>query len=164
MTLLERWLATPSEPRRFNGEPDLLLLVSEMLPTRLSEPRLLATPGTLSIALSSGVQRRLQPGCRAVSNVTAKKSPLLLLFNTTRMGLLLLFNTTRAHTPDPQAQESPLLLLLNTTRARAHTPDPQAREPLSQWTEVWPTRPMRTQDVLTPAVNRRSLGEERAPG
>ena len=72
---MERWLATPSEPRRFNGEPDLLLLVSEMLPTRLSEPRLLATPGTLSIALSSGVQRRQQPGCRADSNVTAKKSP-----------------------------------------------------------------------------------------
>ena len=27
--------------------------------------------------------------------------------------------------------------LFNTTRA--HTPDPQAQEPLSQWTEVWPT-------------------------
>ena len=61
------------------------------------------------------------------------------------------------------------LLLLNTTpraaRARARTsPDPQAREPLSLWTEVWPTQPVLTLDVLTPAVNRRSLGEERAPG
>ena len=33
-----------------------------------------------------------------------------------------------------------LLLLFNTTRA--HTPDPQAQEPLSQWTEVWPTQPV----------------------
>ena len=56
------------------------------------------------------------------------------------------------------------LLLLNTTRARAHTPDPQAQGPRSLWTEVWPTQPMLTLDVLTPAVNRRSLGEERAPG
>ena len=47
---------------------------------------------------------------------------------------------------------------------RAHTPDPQAQEPLSPWTEVWPTQPVLTLDVLTPAVNRRSLGEERAPG
>ena len=36
-----------------------------------------------------------------------------------------------------------LLLLFNTTRA--HTPDPQAQEPLSQWTEVWPTQPVLTQ-------------------
>ena len=33
-----------------------------------------------------------------------------------------------------------MLLLFNTTRA--HTPDPQAREPLSLWTEVWPTQPV----------------------
>ena len=52
-----------------------------------------------------------------------------------RYGLLLLFNTTRAHTPDPQAQE-----------------------PLSQWTEVWPTQPVRTQ-----AVNRHKVGEEETP-
>ena len=32
-----------------------------------------------------------------------------------------------------------LLLLFNTTRARAQPPDPQAREPLSLWTEAWPT-------------------------
>ena len=51
---------------------------------------------------------------------------------------------------------SPLLLLFNTTRA--HSPDPQAPEPLSQWTEVWPTRPVHTQ-----AVNRQNVGEEEAP-
>jgi len=28
---------------------------------------------------------------------------------------------------------------------RAHAPDPQAREPLSLWTEVWPTQPVLTQ-------------------
>ena len=49
-----------------------------------------------------------------------------------------------------------LLLLFNTTRA--HTPDPQAQEPLSQWTEVWPTQPVRTQ-----AVNRHKVGEEETP-
>ena len=49
-----------------------------------------------------------------------------------------------------------LLLLFNTTRA--HTPDPQAQEPLSQWTEVWPTQPVRTQ-----AVNRHDVGEEETP-
>jgi len=32
-----------------------------------------------------------------------------------------------------------LLLLFNTTRT---SPDPQAREPLSLWTEVWPTQPV----------------------
>jgi hypothetical protein len=37
----------------------------------------------------------------------------------------------------------PLLLLFNTTRAQP--PDPQAREPLSLWTEVWPTQPVLTQ-------------------
>jgi hypothetical protein len=43
----------------------------------------------------------------------------------------------------------------------AHTlRTPQAREPLSLWTEVWLTQPVLTQPelVLTPAVNRRSLG------
>ncbi len=42
---------------------------------------------------------------------------------------------------------------------RAHAPDPQAREPLSLWTEVWPTQPVltRTELVLTPAVNRQCL-------
>jgi len=34
------------------------------------------------------------------------------------------------------------LLLLNTTR---FAPGPQAREPLSLWTEVWPTQPVLTQ-------------------
>ena len=32
------------------------------------------------------------------------------------------------------------LLLPNTTRA--HTPDPQAQESQSPWTEVWPTQPV----------------------
>ena len=36
--------------------------------------------------------------------------------------------------------------------------DPQAQEPLSQWTEVWPTQPVRTQ-----AVNRHKVGEEETP-
>ena len=38
----------------------------------------------------------------------------------------------------------PRLLLLLPTQ-RAHAPDPQAREPLSLWTEVWPTQPVPTQ-------------------
>ena len=49
-----------------------------------------------------------------------------------------------------------LLLLSNTTRA--HTPDPQAQESLSQWTEVWPTQP-----VYTQAVNRQNVGDEETP-
>ena len=49
-----------------------------------------------------------------------------------------------------------VLLLFNTTRA--HTADPQAQESLSQWTEVWPTQPVKTQ-----AVNRQNVGEEETP-
>ena len=56
-----------------------------------------------------------------------------------------------------QRPRAPPCRVFNTTRARAraHTPDPQAQEPLSQWTEVWPTQPVRTQ-----AVNRQNVGEE----
>jgi hypothetical protein len=32
------------------------------------------------------------------------------------------------------------LLLFNTTRA--HSPTPKHREPLSPWTEMWPTQPV----------------------
>ena len=83
----------------------------------------------------------------------------LLLFNTTRttsgppstgaaiaMDSCCCCSTRRAHTPDPQALDS---CCCCSTR-RAHTPDPQAQEPLSLWTEVWPTQPMLTLDVLTP--------------
>ena len=31
---------------------------------------------------------------------------------------------------------------------RAHTPDPQAQEPLSLWTEVWPTQPVLIQGLV----------------
>ena len=31
---------------------------------------------------------------------------------------------------------------------RANSPDPQAQEPLSLWTEVWPTQPVRTQILV----------------
>ena len=79
--------------------------------------------------------------------------------------LLLLFNTTRTTSGPPSTGAAIamdggvavlVLLLFNTTRA--HTPDPQAQEPLSQWTEVWPTQPVRTQ-----AVNRHKVGEEETP-
>ena len=42
-------------------------------------------------------------------------------------------------------------------RARAHTPDPQAQEPLSQWTEVWPTQPAYTQAAARAGGRRAGL-------
>ena len=50
-----------------------------------------------------------------------------------------------------------LLALAVQHNARAHTLRTPP-EPLSQWTEVWPTRPVHTQ-----AVNRQNVGEEEAP-
>ena len=46
----------------------------------------------------------------------------------------------RALSGPPSTRAATILLLFNTTRA--HTADPQAQEPLSLWTEVWPTRPV----------------------
>ena len=47
------------------------------------------------------------------------------------------------------------MLLFNTTRRTSSEPPP-ITEPLSLWTEVWPTQPVQTQ-----AVNRQSVGEEK---
>ena len=83
---------------------------------------------------------------------STRGSVLLLLFNTTRMVLLLLlFNTTRTTSGAPCCCCS---------TQRAQPPDPQAREPLSLWTEAWPTHNLL---LHRPLVGGDSRGEAQPP-
>ena len=89
----------------------------------------------------------------AITNAGQRHWSMLLLRNASQS-----VSETRAlRAPKHEGRDNTAAVQHN-ARARAHTADPQAQEPLSLWTEVWPTRPVHTQ-----AVNRQNEGEEEAP-
>ena len=124
-TAIPSWENSADKPMSIDGKGELSLRLCSWVPE--------ARPGSAaaySRELPSGSVRQsecIMEFC--VSRVSrARCASRRSAFVSRGTLLLLLFNTT-------------LLLLFNTTRA--HTPDPQAQEPLSQWTEVWPTQPAR---------------------